>query len=121
MRWHQGRLLVRLAEVADRTAAELLRGTILVTDVSADERAGDADDFWDRDLVGLTVRDHTGAEVGAVIAVHHLPAQDSLEIRTPSGNRMVPFVEALVPTVDLAEGYCQLAEVGGLLDPEAAE
>ncbi|MGJ3509350.1 ribosome maturation factor RimM [Enemella sp. A6] len=121
MRWHQGRLLLRLAEITDRDAAEELRGTILVADVAAEEAAGDAEDFWDRDLVGLRVRDHTGAEVGRVIAVQHPPAQDLLEIRTDHGVRLVPFVEALVPTVDLAEGYCQLAEVTGLLDPEAAE
>jgi len=31
-RWHSGRLLVVFDEVADRTAAEALRGTLLVAD-----------------------------------------------------------------------------------------
>ena len=39
-------------------------------------------------------------------------------IATADGDRMVPFVAALVPTVDLAAGYLQLADVGGFLaDP----
>lgn len=120
-RWHQGRLLIRLSGIADRTAAEALRGTLLVGDVPADEPAGDAADFWDRDLIGLAVRNHRGEEVGTVVAVQHLPAQDLLEITTGQGRQLVPFVAALVPTVAIAEGYCQLADVGGLLDPEAAE
>lgn len=120
-RWHQGRLLIRLSGVLDRTAAEGMRGVLLMSDVPADESAGDAADFWDRDLIGLAVRDHLGEDVGTVVAVQHLPAQDLLEIQTAHGRRLVPFVAALVPTVDVSEGYCQLADVGGLLDPEAAE
>lgn len=120
-RWHQGRLLVRLSNVTDRTAAESLRGVVLVVDVPEGEPAGDEADYWDRDLVGLQVRDHRGVDVGTVIAVQHFPAQDLLEVETTSGTHLVPFVSALVPTVDLVTGYCQLADVGGLLDPEAAE
>lgn len=120
-RWHQGRLLIRLSGLVDRTAAEALRGVLLLSDVPADEPAGDAADFWDRDLIGLAVRDHHGDEVGTVVAVQHFPAQDLLEITTRHGRQLVPFVAALVPTVAIAEGYCQLADVGGLLDPEATE
>ncbi len=46
----------------------------------------------------------------------HLPAQDVLVVRTPSGERLVPFVTELVPVVDLAAGYVQVADVRGLLD-----
>lgn len=112
---HSGRLLLTFRDYADRTAVEQLRGTVLVVDVAADARPDDEDEFYDRQLTGLRVLDHAGAEVGAVTDVIHLPEQDLLEIRTPAGPRLVPFVKALVPTVDLAAGTVLLAEVPGLL------
>lgn len=118
---HSGRLLVRFAGVGDRSAAEALRGIRLVTDVPADERPAEPEEFYDRQLVGLTVLDATGARVGRVSGVAHLPAQDLLEVDTPGGERLVPFVQTLVPVVDLAAGVLHLAEVPGLLadEPEA--
>jgi 16S rRNA processing protein RimM len=50
------------------------------------------------------------------VAVLHLPAQDLLEIQTAEGKRLVPFVSALVPEVDLDAGLLRLADVAGLLD-----
>ena len=49
------------------------------------------------------------------------PAQDVLEIRTEAGDRLVPFVAALVPEVDLAAGTLRLADVPGLLRYGSAE
>lgn len=116
-RWHSGRLLVQFAEANDRSSAEALRGIIVVTDVPADARPGAVGEYYDRQLVGLTVRDHTGAEAGEVVSVQHGAAQDLLQVRTLSGEqRLVPFVEAIVPDVNLAEGSLTLAELPGLLE-----
>ena len=112
---HSGRLLVRFRECADRTAVERIRGTVLVVDVVDDERPADAEEYYDRQLVALRVLDAGGAEVGRVTHVVHLPEQDLLEIRTPAEVRLVPFVRALVPEVDLAAGTLRLADVPGLL------
>lgn len=115
MRWHSGRLLVRLDGVPDRTAAEQLRGVLLVADVPVDEAPTDDEEYWDRDLVGLTVLTSDGVPGGEVTRVQHGP-QDLLVIRTPNGEeRLVPFVEALVPVVDLDGGTLTLADVAGLL------
>ena len=112
-----GRWLVRFVEVADRTAAEALRNTTLVVDTAADERPDEPEEFYDRQLVGLTARNADGHEAGRVTAVLHLPGQDLLEIATDSGDtRLVPFVQALVPEVDLAAGHLRLADVPGLLN-----
>lgn len=115
-----GRLIVAFAEVPDRTAAEALRGTELLVEVPADESPSGAEEYFDRQLVGLEVRDAAGNPAGLVVAVLHGPAQDILLIDTLIGQggdeRMVPFVEALVPIVDLEAGYLQLADVGGLLE-----
>ncbi|GAA3712625.1 ribosome maturation factor RimM [Microlunatus aurantiacus] len=112
---HSGRLLVRFRGHPDRTAVETLRGTVLVVQVDATARPDDEEEYYDRQLTGLRVLDAVGAEVGRVADVIHLPEQDMLEIRTEAGPRLVPFVRALVPEVDLGAGTVRLADVPGLL------
>ncbi len=114
-RAHSGRWLLRFVEAPDRGAVEGLRGVTLVTDVGPGERPDEPEEFYDRQLVGLRVLDAAGTEVGQVGAVLHLPAQDLLEIRTAHGDRLVPFVAALVPEIDLDAGTLRLADVPGLL------
>lgn len=114
-REHGGRLLVRFGEHPDRTAVEALRGTVLVVDVDPAERPTDDEEYYDRQLTGLTVLDAGGRAVGPVTGVVHLPGQDLLEIGTAAGTRLVPFVRALVPDVDLAAATVRLADLPGLL------
>lgn len=116
---HAGRLLIRFAELADRAAAEVVRGTLLVATIEPDQRPAESGEFYDRQLIGLRARTSNGADIGLVGSVLHLPAQDVLEIETAAGTRLVPFVEALVPQVDLDAGYLTVADVSGLLDDEA--
>ena len=121
-RWHSGRLLVKFAEVPDRTAAEQLRNLFVQCEVPDDERPEDPEEYYDRDLVGLAVRTTDGAEVGEVTDVVHLPSQDLLEIRRTAGNLvLVPMVEELVPEIDIDKRYVVVADRPGLLDPEGAE
>ncbi|MDO4783666.1 MAG: ribosome maturation factor RimM [Propionibacteriaceae bacterium] len=115
-RWHGERLLVRFEGVGDRTAAEALRGSLLAVHVPADERPEDDEEYYDRQLVGLRVLDHAGQQVGVIGAVVHLPAQDLLAVDTGEGERLIPFVRALVPEVDLQAGYVRLAVVEGLIE-----
>jgi 16S rRNA processing protein RimM len=121
-RWHSGRLLVKFAEVPDRTAAEQLRNLYVQSEIDEDERPEDPDEFYDRDLIGLAVRTTDGAEVGEVRDVVHLPSQDLLEIRRTAGNVvLVPLVEELVPEISLDKQYVVVADRPGLLDPEGAD
>jgi 16S rRNA processing protein RimM len=121
-RWHSGKLLVKFAEVPDRTAAEQLRNLVLQSEIDADERPEDPEEYYDRELVGLAVRTTDGADVGEVIDVVHLPAQDLLEIRRTAGNVvLVPLVEELVPEIDVDKRYVVVADRPGLLDPDGAE
>ena len=119
---HSGRLLVHFAQLGDRTVAEAARGTVLVADVDPEERPEDDEEFYDRQLIGLGVRAVDGAHVGTVTDVLHLPLQDTLEVGTDDGVRLIPFVAAVVPRVDLAAGELHLADVPGLLaDLEEAD
>lgn len=79
-RWHAGGLLVRFAQVADRTAAEQLRGTWLVIDSAEIPPPADPDEFHDAQLIGLSVRTTEGSDVGTVADVLHY-GQDLLVVR----------------------------------------
>lgn len=117
-RWHQGRLLATFDELPDRTAAEAARGVVLHVTVDPGERPVDPEEYYDHQLVGLTVVDLDGRELGEVAALVHGGAQDLLTVRTPDGREaLVPFVEALVPEVDLASGRVVVADRPGLVTP----
>lgn len=121
-RWHSGRLLAAFAEVPDRTAAEVLRGTVLEADIDPDEEPADEGEYYDRQLVGLSVRSTSGEVLGEIASVMHHGEQDTLVFRSNSGTEiLVPFVAELVPSVDVAAGYVVVADVPGLLDPDQAQ
>ncbi|WP_374999635.1 ribosome maturation factor RimM [Aeromicrobium sp. CTD01-1L150] len=120
-RRHSGRLLVRFVGIEDRTAAEALHGQLLRAEVDPAAVPEADDEFYDHQLVGLDVRRGTGERIGVVREVTHLPAQDLLAIDVDGREVLVPFVEALVPDVDLAAGTLTVADVPGLLDPDEAE
>ena len=116
VRDHSGRLLVRFAEVINRETAEAVRGTLLIAAVEPDERPLEPEEFYDRQLIGLRVRRPDGVVVGTVSSVLHLPTQEVLDVETAGGSRLVPFVTALVPEIDLEAGCLTVADVAGLLD-----
>ena len=118
VRNHSGQLLVSFAELLDRVGAEAVRGMLLTVAVEPDERPAAPGEFYDRHLIGLRASTPEGTEVGRVRSVLHLPAQDILEIETADGPRLVPFVAALVPDVDLEAGRLTVVNLTGLLDDQ---
>ncbi|MGB7982592.1 MAG: ribosome maturation factor RimM [Candidatus Nanopelagicales bacterium] len=103
-RWQGSRLILALAGVEDRTAAEVLRDALLHAEVDLSDTADD--EYHDLALIGLAVRDATGAHLGRIGEVLHLPSQDVLSVsREGAAELLVPFVKALVPEVDLAGGF----------------
>jgi 16S rRNA processing protein RimM len=117
-RWHQSRLLVSFAEVPDRDAAEAVRGLLLLAEVDLAETPEDPEEFYDHQLVGLTVVTTGGQLVGELVEVLHGTGQDLLSIHGEDGREvLVPFVSALVPTVDVAGGRLVVEDRPGLLSP----
>ena len=114
--WHGARLVMTFLGVADRSGAEALRGLRLEVDRAADEPTGDVDEFYDTALIGCRVVLTDGAPVGEVTAVVHLPGQDLLDIRDGERTMLVPFVEAIVPQVDIRERRIVIDPPPGLLD-----
>jgi 16S rRNA processing protein RimM len=120
-RWHSGQLLVAFAGVTDRTAAGELTGRWLSVDSSQLPATPDPDEFRDHELIGLSVRTSAGQAVGVVADVLHY-GQDLLVVRPPDGQEhLVPFVQAIVPEVDVAAGTIIIDPPPGLLDPSQAE
>ncbi|MCM3779010.1 ribosome maturation factor RimM [Microbacterium hydrocarbonoxydans] len=105
--------VVFFQDVDDRDAAESLVRAILWIDQDADEPEDNA--WYDHQLTGLdVVRDDM--VVGRVIRVEHLPAQDLLIVKSHEREVMVPFVEAIVPTVDIAAGRVVVTPPAGLFE-----
>nr|WP_201469644.1 ribosome maturation factor RimM [Microbacterium hydrocarbonoxydans] len=108
-----GNPVVFLQDVDDRDAAETLVRAILWIDQDSDEVEDDA--WFDHQLVGLdVVRDDV--VVGKVARVDHFPAQDLLIVRAGDSEILVPFVKAIVPTVDVNAGRVVVTPPPGLFE-----
>jgi 16S rRNA processing protein RimM len=116
VRSHRGVLLVRFAGITDREAAAELRGRTLSINAAELPDLTDPDEFYDHQLEGLAAVGPDGATLGTVREVVHAPASDLLVLDTARGEVLVPFVQAIVPEVDLAAGRVVLDPPAGLLD-----
>jgi 16S rRNA processing protein RimM len=116
VRSHTGRLLVRFAGYEDRTAAEALRGVLLLVDSADIPPTGDPDVFHDHELIGLGAVTVDGVEIGEVVDVEH-PGQDLLVVRAIDGRDvLVPFVGAIVREIDVSAGRVVIDPPDGLLE-----
>ena len=111
-----GKLVVQFESVDDREAAEALRGVRLLLPASARPVLDDPDDFYDTDLIGLAARSVDGAELGPVRDVLHAGGADYLVLDHDGREVLVPFVRAIVPTVDMAGKVVVVDPPDGLLD-----
>lgn len=101
----KGGAIARFAEVADRTAAEALRGTALTVPRAELPPLGEGEYYY-TDLLGLPAISTDGEALGTCVAVENFGAGDVIEIQRPSadgkpGKRfMVPMREEAVPEWD---------------------
>jgi 16S rRNA processing protein RimM len=129
-REHGARLLVRLAGVDDRDAADALRGSLFVVDSDELPPIDEPDTYYDHQLEGLHVRTTKGQDVGVVSEVLHTAAGELLAVRRSTDNAddaggaggevLVPFVSAIVTSVSLddgpGKGTIEIDPPEGLLD-----
>lgn len=101
---------VQFVEVIDREGADAIRGNDVY---SSNRRDLGDDEFWPDDLAGLEVRPGGGV----VKAVTYGPSQDRLVIERDGLTFEVPFVDGLVPVVDIDGGYVEVVELEGLSEP----
>lgn len=107
----------RLSGVRSKEAADALRGTRLYAPRDVLPDLPD-DEFYHTDLIGLTVFDTGGAELGRIKAVLNHGAGDLLEIAVKGEKQplLLPFTVANVPTVDVAAGKVIADLPEGLMD-----
>ena len=133
----KNRWIIKLEDIDDRNAAEALNGVELYGEPDDPDYMLDADEWYLRDLIGLEVRMAQGnglglpanQMVGTVVDVID-GAQDLLKIRLANPvqtgtdkdgepiiekTALLPFVEALVPDIDLNNEYLTIDPPGGLI------
>jgi 16S rRNA processing protein RimM len=119
-RWNKDILLLAFEGIETRNQAETLRGAKLF--IETEELDEDDDEGWyEHELVGLEAR--VGSQVvGKIAALHTLPVQDLLVVETPDGKEiLVPFVEQIVPEVNVADGFVLLTPPDGLFEVNDGE
>lgn len=126
-RTFKNRWIIHFEGVDDRDAAEALNGTVLYGEADDPEDMLEEDAWYPKDLVGLEARFADGNTLGApdgqtvgkVVDVIE-GAQYLLKIRLTKPvegetSTLVPFVDQLVPDIDLEDGYLTLDPPGGLI------
>jgi 16S rRNA processing protein RimM len=119
----KGHLVATLKGIATREDAERLNGLELYV---AREKlpATEEDEYYHADLIGLAAVNTADEPIGRVTAIHNFGAGDIIEIAPSTGATMLlPFTNAVVPTVDLAAGRVVIelpAEIAGD-DPTSAD
>ena len=120
-RWHNSILLLSFDGIIDRNQGEKLRGIELLAEVDLDDV--DEDEYHIQQLIGLEVfhldLNNYPDVIGRISGVITGSAQDLLEITKPDGKDfLIPFVKALVPSVDIARGRITINPPGGLIDED---
>lgn len=99
--------VAKVEGIADRSAAEALRGSLIEVDRSALPDLGEGE-YYHADLIGLPAVDRDGKLVGTVAAVENYGAGDLLDIERDGKRSLIPFREGVA---DLEDGRI-------VLDPE---
>ena len=115
LKWYNAQPVAFFKDVLDRSAAETLIKAILWIDEDLAAESDEEDAWFDNQLVGLKVlRD--GVQIGTVSQIDHFPAQDLLTVATSTGDVLVPFVKAIVASVDVKAGTMTVTPPLGLFE-----
>lgn len=104
---HGANVVARLAGCSDRDQAATLRGREVALAREA-LPATQKDEYYWADLVGLEVVNAESASLGKVTGLFSNGAHDVMRIGVGKGERLVPFVPAVVRKVDLAAGRIEV-------------
>lgn len=116
VRQHMDSVRLTLAEVPDRTAAELWRGRFLLAPASELPPPAD-DEVYLHDLIGMQVMHEDGRALGAVADTYDLPQGLMLDIRPVNGGPtyFIPWRPDVLVNVDEAARRITVNPPEGLL------
>ena len=104
-----GEAVAMFEEIADRGAAENLKGVELFVKRTALPPAAD-EEFYHADLVGLAAEDTLGRRLGKVAAIHNYGASDVLVIARDDGDEvLIAFTRENIPQIDVKSGRLVVA------------
>ena len=103
---HGKALVAKLAGIDDRDAAYALRGQEISV-AKSDLPLPEENEFYWSDLIGLTVVNREGIELGKVDSLMESGANDLLVVKG-TREHLIPFVVAFVGKVDLAGGTIEV-------------
>jgi 16S rRNA processing protein RimM len=107
---HQKQVLLRVAGVPDRDAAETLRGAQVL--IRRDQLPVlEPDAYYESDLIGLDVVTEGGQDLGRIEKIHYNPAANDV-YETPLA--LIPAVDAVVASVDLSARRVRVRDIPGL-------
>ena len=116
-RWHSGELLLQLADVCDRNAADLLRNQ-LVQIAREDAVELSPGQFYEHQIIGLKVVTEDGEVLGQVVEVLATGANDVYVVQGPRGEVLLPARIEVVRTIDLDTGAMTVTLLPGLVEDE---
>lgn len=111
---YKGGLRIAFAGIADREAAESLRGLELRVPL-ADVPDAPAGAYYVFELIGCSCRDESDGDVGIVVDVHEDGGGTLLEVEKDGRRSVIPFVEAFLVRVDREARRIDLRLPEGLL------
>ncbi len=121
-RWHLSKLLIKFEEIQDRTQVDAVRGKLLVVEVDPNEATLGNNQFYEFQLIDLEVFNTNNEKLGVVKEVLPGSAQALIVVKTLDNKEvMVPFVNQLVPEVDIKNKRVVMNPPSGLFDEENAE
>jgi len=115
-RWHNGILLLTIDGVSDRGAAEKIKNVLLMAEVDISE--SDTDEFHVQLLIGSTIELVDGTVLGTIDDVLTTKGQNLLSFIRGGKQVLIPFVKAIVPTVDIAARKVVITPPEGLIDED---
>ena len=106
----------RIKGLRDRNEAEALNGVKLYIDRDQLPEL-DEEEFYHSDLIGLEARLEDGTQLGSIVGIPDFGAGDLLDIAPKKGKGFyLPFTLAVVPHVNVSEGYVTVVPPEGWLD-----
>lgn len=112
-RLHQGDVLIWPVDCSDRDHAEAWRGTEVCVPRSAFPVLP-AGEYYHRDLVGLAVRDRSGAEIGTVSRIESYPTVDVAVVETPRDVLEIPIMDPYWVDADVGDGCVTVDHIDDL-------
>jgi 16S rRNA processing protein RimM len=105
-------VVAKIVGVTTRTQAETLNRIPLYTPRERLGNITDEDTYFQADIIGMSVKDISGAVLGHILEVANYGAGDILDVKPVAGgpSALVPFYEPFITDVDMDGGFVVISD-----------